>query len=238
MRRRSRTSAKFGATGVIVGVGVFTCVAVAWSMRLRQEPAAVEPVVSAADVVALRFPYELEEADPPTAPAATNDTATSSEPDETLALFDPNPTYPTTTPSDAEAAPSATPPQTAAPDAVPAPVITGTPELIAAPNRRNSARPGAVLSEGQIAGIKRRLKLTPQQQQMWPAVEVALRSLSYPKKSDGARKNGGAIDSNSAEVQQLTSAAYPLVMSFSDDQKRELHEIAHVAGLEQLVPKF
>jgi len=110
--------------------------------------------------------------------------------------------------------------------------------LAAAAARRSNLQPGIVLSEAQIASIKRRLKLTPQQQQMWPAVEVALRSLTYPKKSDGARKNGGAVDTNSAEVQQLTSAAYPLVMSFSDDQRRELHEIAHVAGLEQLVPKF
>jgi hypothetical protein len=234
MRRRSRTSAKFGATGLVVGVGIVTWVAVAWSMRLHPEPAAAEPELSAADVVALRFPYELEKADLPTTPA-TNDTATS-EADETLALFDPNPTYPTITPSDAQEAPPPTPPQAADPDARPAPITTGTSELTAAAHR-NSARPGAVLSDGQIAGIKRRLRLTPQQQQMWPAVEVALRSLSYPKKSDGARK-GSAIDTNSPEVQQLTSAAYPLVMSFSDDQKRELHEIAHVAGLEQLVPKF
>jgi hypothetical protein len=205
-------------------------------MRLHQEPAAAEPELSAADVVALRFPYELEKTDPPTAPA-TDDTATS-EPEETLALFDPNPTYPTAAPSDAQEAPPATPSQAAVPDATPAPVTNGTPELTAAATRRNSARPGAVLSEGQIASIKRRLKLTAQQQQMWPAVEVALRSLSYPKKSDGMHKNGSAIDKNSPEVQQLTSAAYPLVMSFSDDQKRELHDIAHVAGLEQLVPKF
>jgi hypothetical protein len=234
MRRRSRTSAKFGATGVILGMGVFACVA--WSMRLREEPATAEPLLSAADVVALRFPYELEEAAQPTATAKDEgDTATSSDADETLALFNPNPTYPTTTPSDAEVAP---PTPASIPDATPAPVTSGTSELAAAATRRNYVRPSAVLSDGQIASIKRRLKLTPQQQQMWPAVEVALRSLSYPKKSDGSHKNGSAIDKNSPEVLQLTSAAYPLVMSFSDDQKRELHDIAHVAGLEQLVPKF
>jgi hypothetical protein len=239
MRRRSRTSAKFGATGVIVGMGVFACVAAAWSMRLREEPAAADPVVSPADVVALRFPYELEDADQAAAPTANN--TEMSEPDETLALFNPYPTYPTP-PSDAEGPPPATPPQATvhdeAPPAPSAPVTSGASELAAAGTHRSNVRLGAVLSEAQIASIKRRLRLTPQQQEMWPAVEVALRSLSYPKKSDSARKNGNAIDTNSAEVQQLTSAAYPLVMSFSDDQKRELHEIAHVAGLEQLVPKY
>jgi hypothetical protein len=204
---------------VLVGVGVLACVAAGYSMRLREAPAAVDPALSAADVVALRFPYELEEADPPAA-TVTTDTATL-EPDETLALFNPYPTYPTA-PSDA---PQAAVPD-AAPPAPPAPVTSGT------------SRPGAVLSDAQIASIKRRLKLTPQQQQMWPAVEVALRSLTFPKKSKGAPRNGGAVDTESPEVQQLTSAAYPLVMSFSDDQKRELHVLAHVAGLEQLVPKF
>jgi hypothetical protein len=247
-RRRSRTSAKFGVTGLVVGVGVCTFVAVAWSNKLHQEPAAAEPEFSAADVVAFRFPYELEKVNPPTTAATddsaifTNGTATATTdtappgPDDTLALFNPYPIYPATTQSDAEETPSATPPQAEVPDATPAPVTNGTSELPTAATPRNSARPGAVLSEGQIASIKRRLKLTPQQQQMWPAVEVALRSLSYPKKSEGAHKNGNAIDKS--EVELLTSAAYPLVMSFSDDQKRELHEIAHVAGLEQLVPKF
>jgi len=100
-----------------------------------------------------------------------------------------------------------------------------------------------VLSDGQIASIRQRLKLTPDQQQMWPAVEVALRNLSYEKTSDGARRGiqetrVASLDSGSPGVRDLTSAAFPLIMSFSDDQKRELHVLAHVAGLEQLVPKF
>jgi hypothetical protein len=210
-------------------------------MRLPEEPAAVEPAFSAAEVVAFRFPYELEEADLPAAPpvddTAVDDTATS-ETDETLTLFDPNPTYPTA-PSDAQGLQPATPSQVAvsdeAPPTLPAPVASGTSKVAIAATRHSDVRPGAVLSEGQIASIKRRLKLTPEQQQMWPAVEVALRSLTYPRKSESARKT---VDSHSPEVQQLTSAAYPLVMSFSDDQKRELHVLAHVAGLEQLVPKF
>jgi len=76
---------------------------------------------------------------------------------------------------------------------------------------------------------------------MWPAVEAALRKLSYPK---GSRKPGvdvtrvAAIDPYSAEVQSLSSAAMPLVMSFNEEQRRELRVLAHVAGLEQLVPKF
>jgi hypothetical protein len=108
-----------------------------------------------------------------------------------------------------------------------------------APVRRT--RPDAVFNDAQIATIKQRLKLTPDQQRMWPAVEVALRNLSYPK---GTHKPGvevtrvAAIDPGSSDVQNLSSAAFPLVMSFNDDQKRELRNLAHVAGLEGLVPKF
>ena len=105
-----------------------------------------------------------------------------------------------------------------------------------------NVRPGAVLSDAQIASIKLRLKLTPDQQQMWPAVEVALRSLTYDKKSGGYRDGQGSrvasIDTSGPEVQNLNSAAYPLLMSFSDDQKHEMNALAHVNGLDELVPKF
>jgi hypothetical protein len=103
-------------------------------------------------------------------------------------------------------------------------------------------RPGAVLSDTQIASIKGRLKLTADQQQMWPAVEQALRSLSYAKKpADEIRSvsmRTADIDPDSNEVQRLKSAAFPLLMSFSDDQKRELRILAHVNGLEKLASQF
>ena len=42
----------------------------------------------------------------------------------------------------------------------------------------------------------------------------------------------GAIDMSKMDVQGLKSAGYPLVMSFSDDQRRELKSLAHLLGLE------
>src|SRR5215470_15360313 len=49
-------------------------------------------------------------------------------------------------------------------------------------------RPGAVLNDAQIASIKRRLNLTPEQERMWPSVEAALRNLSYAKNGQGGPK--------------------------------------------------
>jgi hypothetical protein len=106
-------------------------------------------------------------------------------------------------------------------------------------------RPGAVLNDAQIANMKRRLNLTPDQERMWPSVEAALRNLSYAK--NGQSPHNGAhdaaqavasIDPNGTDVQNLKSAAFPLIMSFSDDQMRELQSISRVAGLDKLVPKF
>ena len=101
-------------------------------------------------------------------------------------------------------------------------------------------RPGAVLNDAQIASIKRRLNLTPEQERMWPSVEAALRNLSYGKHHGGhdAAQAVASIDPNGQDVQNLKSAAMPLVMSFSGDQMRELQSISRVAGLDKLVPNF
>lgn len=106
-------------------------------------------------------------------------------------------------------------------------------------------RPGAVLNDAQIASMKRRLNLTPEQERMWPSVEAALRNLSYAKNGQGPQHGArdavqavASIDPNGADVQNLKSAAIPLIMSFSDDQMRELQSISRVAGLEKLVPNF
>lgn len=103
-------------------------------------------------------------------------------------------------------------------------------------------RPGAVLNDAQIASIKRRLNLTPEQERMWPSVEVALRNLSYAKASPPRGRDAAqavaSIDPAGADVQNLKTAAMPLIMSFSDDQMRELQSISRVAGLDKLVPNF
>jgi hypothetical protein len=110
---------------------------------------------------------------------------------------------------------------------------------------RNANRHGFVLNDAQIASIKSRLHLSPDQEQMWPAVEAALRSIAYSKSRDGRRKGGGAtsaevasLDPYGPEVQGLKSAAFPLIMSFSDEQRSEVRGIAHVMGLDQLASQL
>jgi hypothetical protein len=96
-----------------------------------------------------------------------------------------------------------------------------------------------MLDDAQIASIKQRLHLTPDQERMWPAVEAALRNIGTERERE-ARWQGtpGAVDPNSTEVQDLKSAAIPLLMSFSDEQKDEVRNLAHVMGLDQLASEF
>jgi len=111
---------------------------------------------------------------------------------------------------------------------------------VAAAARRVIERPGYVLNDAQIASIKDRLHLTPGQEEMWPAVEAALRNLAYNHMRDTRKPGTPPVQLASAdpEVQDLKSAAIPLIMSFNSEQKDEVRNLAHVMGLDQLASQF
>jgi hypothetical protein len=91
-----------------------------------------------------------------------------------------------------------------------------------------------LLDDAQIAGIRTRLRLTPPQEEYWPAVEAALREVGRVHFRRGAlRANGSApnIDVNSPEVQKLIWAAMPLLRQLREDQKREVRQLVRVIGL-------
>ena len=93
----------------------------------------------------------------------------------------------------------------------------------------------ALLSDVQIAGIKDRLKLSSSQESYWPAVENALRAVARKihatKQTD---PNAAPIDPDAEEVQQLKSAAMPLLFQLREDQKREVRTLARLIGLEKV----
>ena len=95
----------------------------------------------------------------------------------------------------------------------------------------------ALLSDAQIAGIKDRLKLSPSQEYYWPAVENALRAVAHKlHATKQADPSGHApqIDPEAAEVQQLKSAAMPLLFQLREDQKQEVRSLARLIGLERV----
>jgi hypothetical protein len=96
----------------------------------------------------------------------------------------------------------------------------------------------ALLSDAQIATIKERLKLSSSQESYWPAVETALRQVA--RKIHATRQaNPNAtgtpqIDPDSEEVQQLKSAAMPLLFQLREDQKDEVRKLARIIGLDKV----
>ena len=95
----------------------------------------------------------------------------------------------------------------------------------------------ALLSDGQIAGIKDRLKLSSSQESYWPPVENALRAVArkiHAGRQANPNAQGVPIDPESAEVQQLKSAAMPLLFQLREDQKSEVRSLARIIGLERV----
>jgi hypothetical protein len=116
----------------------------------------------------------------------------------------------------------------------PAPPAPSKPRLVTRPPVQKSY---ALLSDAQIAGIKERLKLSPSQESYWPAVESALRAVARKIHTARQADPGGAgvpIDPEAEEVQQLKSAAMPLLFQLREDQKREVRTLARLIGLEKV----
>ncbi|WP_338830588.1 hypothetical protein [Bradyrhizobium sp. 27S5] len=115
-------------------------------------------------------------------------------------------------------------------------------EPAAAPKPKAAARPApqksyALLSDAQIAGIKDRLKLSSSQEYYWPAVETALRAVArkiHAKRQGDPAAGTMPIDPDSDEVQQLKSAAMPLLFQLREDQKNEVRSLARLIGLERV----
>jgi hypothetical protein len=195
---------------------------------------------AASDPKAASDPGAAAEADPKA--SAPNSKAAASDPKATYMLASAT--------AEPVPAPRARAPLPHVPATVPAAAARSKPSVpSAAAIRASMGRPGAVFNDAQIASIKRRLHLTPYQERDWPAVEAALHELNYrnnpalhgkkPAAQTAALANvGGTIDPNSAEVQNFKTAAFPLVMSFNEEQKSEVRMMAHLIGLDNLATSF
>ena len=123
-----------------------------------------------------------------------------------------------------------------------APADIVAPKLAEPPKPKAASKPApqknyALLSDVQIAGIKERLKLSSAQESYWPPVETALRAVArkiHAKRQTEPAASGIPIDPDSDEVQQLKSAAMPLLFQLREDQKSEVRSLARIIGLEKV----
>jgi len=199
---------------------------------------------TAAQTIASRFPQDLSDAAVVEVSGNVPDAlpAFATLGDAQLALFAPAPIIsrqpiPQAQVQTASAGPMPVLPSRASAPAKPVQQVVAVRPHVAP---RTNNRPGYMLDDAQIASIKQRLHLTPDQERMWPAVEVALRNIAFAKARSAGQHGAqpGAIDPNSTEVQDLKSAAIPLLMSFSDQQKDEVRSLVHVMGVDQLATQF
>ena len=124
-------------------------------------------------------------------------------------------------------------PKEVAPAAAPAASLP-KPKAVAKPQPQKNY---ALLSDVQIAGIKDRLKLSSSQESYWPPVETALRAVArkiHAGRQANPTASGVPIDPESEEVQQLKSAAMPLLFQLREDQKNEVRSLARIIGLEKV----
>jgi hypothetical protein len=235
-----------------IGKGVVACLAILGGAGLgglaaglnarfavspQPSPAVMATIAEMApsETVNLRFPADWSDAAAEAAPQVVKAALASAQKgdaaprrmvlasaDSGMVLLNPRPTYPVT----------AEVPDAVEPPAKPKPA----PQQAAAPAPKpKPPRSNAVLNDAQISSIKRRLNLTPDQERYWPAVEAELRKMEYAKRSPAGATRTASVDMSKVNVEGLKSAGYPLVMSFSDDQRRELRSLAHLLGLESVM---
>lgn len=122
---------------------------------------------------------------------------------------------------------------------VPTVDVPAKPKVVAKPQPQKSY---SLLSDVQIAGIRDRLKLSSSQEYYWPSVETALRNVARKiqanKLSNPNAPPSAQIDPNCDEVQQLKSAAMPLLFQLRDDQKEEVRKLARLIGLEKVAQQI
>ena len=139
-----------------------------------------------------------------------------------------------------EPAPVIEPKESKSAAVAPAPLPHEKPKRLLPPPPPAPSAQSGLLDDGQINGLKGRLRLTSDQVEYWPAVEAALRDVVRTQLRGTKRAQAGRIniDTNSPEVQKLIWAAVPLLMRLREDQKSEVRKLARVIGLEQVASQI
>ena len=216
-------------TMTIVALICFLVVGAAATAILGRDsiPAAL-PQLAAASVASVQAPVSNKESKKDRLAVVSYTLAAYEPPQTTAALSEPlRQAYASTASADIGL------PKELAPVVV-APASPPKPKAVAKPQPQKNY---ALLSDVQIAGIKDRLKLSASQESYWPPVESALRAVAR-KIHAGRQANPNAagipIDPESEEVQQLKSAAMPLLFQLREDQKSEVRSLARIIGLEKV----
>lgn len=114
---------------------------------------------------------------------------------------------------------------------------------------RPTAEDMAAFGDARVAALKAGLKLTPEQEKNWPAVETALRDFAKQRSERFAARasadksadkpvdrferlsqRADAMAQQGAALKKLTDAAAPLYKSLDDSQKKRFWVLARLGG--------
>jgi hypothetical protein len=180
------------------------------------------PPATPAEVLAARFPAEDNASQPPTFSTASVIPAGQGETYDLSALSGMAMVEPPWPAADGNA-PVAGPPEGSEPAR----------QGEAPKAQRPSARSPNVVNDAMIASIRRRLKLTAEQEKLWPPVEAALRKIVYTRAAMNPQH--GQSGSSTAYIDPTS----PEVLTrLNGEQKREVKELAFVMGLEAIASQF
>jgi hypothetical protein len=219
-------------TMTIVALICFLVLGAAATAILSRDSVPAAPQLVAASPAVVQTPVSNKESKKDRLAVVSYATAAYEPPQTTAALSEPlRQAYASTAPADIGLPKEVAPPAATAMPAAPPP----KPKAVVKPQPQQKNY--ALLSDAQIAGIKDRLKLSASQEYYWPPVETALRAVArkiHAGRQANPNATGVPIDPDSAEVQQLKSAAMPLLFQLREDQKNEVRTLARIIGLEKV----
>ena len=113
----------------------------------------------------------------------------------------------------------------------------GSTSLSAQPLAMDGA--GLTVTHSHIVQLKSILRLTPEQERHWTAVEVALRGLVTAQEAketphgiaQTVRARAAAITATTAAIARVLVAAKPLIKSLNEEQRREVMALGRSLGI-------
>jgi hypothetical protein len=124
-------------------------------------------------------------------------------------------------------------------------LMAGSLAMVPEASARNAFRPahaGLVVTEAHIARLKAALRLTPEQEKLWPAVQTALREVVRAQHEQRPQlelaSTGGGSSNLDDKISRAAAAALPLIAVLDEQQKKSALRFARSLGLGNLASVF
>lgn len=112
-------------------------------------------------------------------------------------------------------------------------------------SQRAIAKSDATMSITHVTKLKSVLKLTSDQEQLWPAIERAFREICQAQETaapqglvQNIKQKVASIGLNTLALRRLATAAHPLIRTLTDEQKQNALGFARSVGLDSVAAAF